>query len=80
MIPRTITPEKVAAIRRYMSNGSSIREAARKARVSYFTARNVVTGYYDGYQCPPQPKRTRFFQVDGINWITGLPTTHAEQW
>lgn len=44
---RTITDEQIEKIKLFSKNSYSIRECARAARVSYYTAWNVINGGYD---------------------------------
>lgn len=44
---RHITEEKVAEIKKMVTQGIAIREAARVAKISYYAAWHIVKGSYD---------------------------------
>ena len=44
---RHITEEKVAEVKKMVTQGSTIREASRVAKISYYSAWHIVKGSYD---------------------------------
>ena len=65
---RHITEEKVTEIKKMVTQGMTIREAARVAKISYYAAWHIVKGSYDNDKrlCDAfeTPDKVRYFSCN----------------